>query len=255
MSDPFAPLIERGLTLHAVLDLATLPVDVRASLGLNADEPTRYRQLIVLGHQGRAFWAALQRRGLHGSDPVDAFVAECVRDWLNGPLAGHAWALLFPGVRHVGLQRLGELAGWHHAAPFRVGVDAQWGSWFAYRAVLLADTALPLTPQRALPSPCLSCHEQPCVTACPAAALDRIPTAGTPQGQGEGFRLLACMAYRLQPGSACQDRCLARNACRVGEAHRYTEAQTAYHYLQSLPAIRVYLRRMTQAVTQATPDG
>jgi len=237
MSDPFAPLAEQGLTLHAVMDLLALPADIRASLGLTAGEPTPYRQLILIGHQGRTFWAALQRRGLHGSDPVDAFVAECVRDWMSGPLTGHAWALVFPGTQPVGLQRLGELAGWHQGSPFRVGVDAEWGSWFAYRAVVLADTALPLTPRRALPSPCLSCTEQPCVTACPAGALAR----------GGEFGLLACIAHRLQPESACQDRCLARNACPVGAVHRYSAAQTAYHYLQSLPAIRAYLRGTPQA--------
>ena len=237
MSDLFAPLTEQGLTLHAVMDLATLPTDICASLGLTADEPTPYRQLILIGHQGRDFWAALQRRGLHGSHPVDTFVAECVRDWMNGPMAGHAWELVFPGARPVGLQRLGEIAGWHHASPFRVGVDAEWGSWFAYRAVVLADTALPVTPRRSLPSPCLSCSDQPCVGACPAGALER----------SGAFHLRACIEYRLQSGSACQDRCLARNACPVGEAHSYTEAQTAYHYLHSLPAIRAYVRCTPEA--------
>lgn len=236
MSDVFASLTARGLTLHAVMNLADLPSDVRASVGV--DEPTPYRQLILIGHCGRAFWTALQRRGLHGSDPVDAFVTESVREWMGGPLAGHAWQQVFPGPRPLGLQRLGELAGWHHASPFRVGVDAEWGSWFAYRAVVLADTALPVTPRRDLPSPCLSCRDQPCVTACPAGALERVSPAGTAVGQGDEFRLSACIDHRLQSGSSCGDRCLARHACPVGDGWRYTEAQTAYHYLQSLPAIR-----------------
>jgi len=178
MSRVFAPLTAQGLSLHAVLDLASLPADVQASLALTPQERARYRQLILIGHQGRGFWQALQARGWHGSDPVDTFVGECIQAWMNGPLAGHAWVQVFPGPRPVGLQRLGELAGWHHPSPFWVGVDAEWGSWFAYRAVVLADTDLPLTLRRTLPSPCLDCSGQPCVAACPAQALSPIGAQG-----------------------------------------------------------------------------
>lgn len=230
MSAPFEPLVASGINLHAVFDLAGLPQDLQDSLGLDEGERGRYRQLILLGHLGRDFWAALQRRGMHGSDPVDGFVGECVAAWMAGPLAGHAWRQVFPGPARVGLQRLGALAGWHQPSPFWVGVDAEWGSWFAYRAVLLADTALPLTPRREAGSPCLGCAHQACVQACPPGAL-----AGEATG---AWRLQACLEHRRQPGSSCQDRCLARNACPVGEAYRYDDDQIAYHYLHSMQAIR-----------------
>lgn len=239
IADVFAPLSAQGLHLHAVFDLHRLPASVRATLGLSEAERGRFTQLILIGHRGRDFWAALQRRGLHGSDPVDTFVGECVRAWMDGTLAGHAWRQVFPGPHPVGLQALGALAGWHRPSPFWVGVDAAWGSWFAYRAVLLTDTALPLTPKRELESPCLACVDQPCVRACPAGALASEATGP--------WRLQACLNHRLQPDSGCQDRCLARNACPVGAEHRYPEAQTAYHYLQSLPAIRAYAQRAPEA--------
>lgn len=234
MSAVFGPLAEQGLSLQAVWDIDTLPADVLQGLCLSAAERASWRQLVLIGHHGRAFWEALQRRGMHGSDPVDTFVAECVRRWMAASLPGHRWWLVFPGERPVGLQRLGELAGWHQPSPFRVGVDAEWGSWFAYRAVLLTDTALPVTPRRQQSSPCLSCSAQPCVAACPAGAL----VAGRPEVAAAGFGLRACIDHRLRPASPCQDRCLARLACPVGEQARYSEAQIAYHYLQSLPAIR-----------------
>ena len=230
MSGVFVPLTAQGLSLHAVLDLAGLPADVQASLALTPQERARYRQLILIGHQGRGFWQALQARGWHGSDPVDTFVGECIQAWMNGPLAGHAWVQVFPGPRPVGLQRLGELAGWHHPSPFWVGVDAEWGSWFAYRAVVLADTSLPVMPRRKTTSPCLSCSGKPCVSACPAGALASEQTGA--------WRLQACLDYRKQPGTACLDRCKARNACPVGESHRYSDEQIAYHYLHSMRAIR-----------------
>ncbi len=232
--DVFAFLAAQGLHLHAVFDLDQLPDDVVSTLGLSDGDRGRYTQLILIGHVGRDFWAALQRRGLHGSDPVDAFVGECVRTWMGSALQGHAWRQVFPGPHPVGLQKLGTLAGWHQPSLFWVGVDAEWGSWFAYRAVVLADTRLPVTPRRERASPCLTCANPPCINACPAGALD-------PQGAASE-RLHACLTHRLQPASACLDRCLARNACPVGGAHRYTEGQTAYHYLQSVPAIRAFVQ-------------
>lgn len=229
-TDLFAPLSAHGMPLHAVFDLDGLPHDVLERLALTEEERERYRQLILIGNLGGGFWQALQRRGMHGSAPVDTFVGECVRAWMEGPLAGHAWLQLFPGTRPIGLQRLGELAGWHHPSPFWVGVDAEWGSWFAYRAAVLADTSLPVTPRRETTSPCLSCSGQPCVSACPAGALASDQTGA--------WRLQVCLDYRKQPGSACVDRCLARNACPVGEPHRYSDEQIAYHYLHSMRAIR-----------------
>lgn len=228
MSSPFDALAASGINLHAVFDLADLPPEVRDSL--DEDARGRFTQLILLGHLGRGFWTALQRRGMHGSDPVDSFATECVKSWMQGPMAGHAWRQVFPGPQLVGLQRLGALAGWHHASPFWVGVDAEWGSWFAYRAVVLADTALPATPRRVLASPCETCAHQACVKACPAGALA--------SGAAESWRLQACLDYRRQPGSACQDRCLARNACPVGESYRYGDGQIAYHYLNSMQVVR-----------------
>lgn len=228
--DLFAPLAAQGLNLHAVFDLAALPPEVRAGLGVSEAALAPYRQLILIGHLGRDFWAAAKARGLHGADPLDQFVSECVNRWMVHSLPEQVWHQVFPGPAPVGLQRLGDLAGWHHPSPFWVGVDAEWGSWFAYRAVLLADTDLPVTPRRDTTSPCDRCVDKPCVSACPAGALASEPTGA--------WRLHACLDARKRPGSACVDRCLARNACPLGEPHRYSDEQIAYHYLQSMRHIR-----------------
>lgn len=228
----------QGLNLQAVFELQDLPRDVRATLPATPNE--RWTQLILVGHQGRGFWAALQAAGMgEEPDPVDRFSVACVQEWMATQWPGHRMRFLFPGPDgdRLDLQALGALAGWHHASPFWVGVDAEWGSWFAYRAVLLTDTRLPVTPPRRLLSPCLSCVDTPCVRACPATAL-RVPGAGRMDGDRAG--LSACLDHRLQPASSCEDRCLARAACPVGAVHRYTAAQTAYHYRQSLAALRAW---------------
>jgi epoxyqueuosine reductase len=226
----FADLAMYGLNLHAVFAVASLSAQVLDTLGLTDDERLQFRQVILIGHQGRDFWAALQRRGMHGAHPVDQFVTERVDAWMKGPLQGPAWRQVFPGSDLVGLQSLGALAGWHHSSPFWVGVDAEWGSWFAYRAVVLADTDLALTARREATSPCATCADQPCIKACPAGALNSEPT--------QGGDLQRCLNFRKHPDSRCQDRCLARNACPVGAAHRYADSQTTYHYLHSLQVIR-----------------
>lgn len=229
--DPvFAHLTSVGLNLHAVFSLASLPPEVLSTLALTNDERGQFHQLILIGHRGRDLWTTLQKRGMHGVHPIDQFATERVAAWMEGPLQGHTWRQVFPGMHPVGLQRLGALAGWHHSSPFWVGVDAEWGSWFAYRAVVLADTNLALTPRREFPSPCDTCTDKPCIEACPAGALASERTGA--------WRLQTCLDFRKQPASPCQDRCLARNACPVGAEHRYTQEQVAYHYLQSMPMIR-----------------
>ena len=163
---------------------------------------------------------------MEGAHPIDEFSRSQVTAWLARHQSDVRYRFVFPGPTGVGLQRLGLLAGWHHPSPFMVGVNAAWGSWFAYRAVVLADTDLATTAPVSAPSPCLDCASRICVSQCPAGALNA------------GFDLSACLAYRCQSDSACQDRCLARNSCPVGAAYRYSDAQISYHYGQSMAMVR-----------------
>jgi epoxyqueuosine reductase QueG len=75
-------------------------------------------------------------------------------------------------------------------------------------------------------SPCASCAEQPCITACPAGALDE-----------REFSLQKCIAYRKQPDSRCRITCIARTSCPVCPEHRYDDAQIAHSYSRSLAMI------------------
>lgn len=215
-----------GLNRQHVFDLATLPDDVRATLGDTAG----YRQLILIGHGGRRLWECVQASGIGGAHPIDDYCVQTVQRWFAEQMPGTRYRIVYPGQAPVGLQALGRLAGWHHASPFMVGIDGEWGSWYAYRAVVLAESRFsPFFPaDRSIP--CVDCPDQPCIAACPADAM-----------AGGQFSLTRCAGYRLQADSACAYGCLARSACPVGAEHRYADDQMRHVYGQSLVMLRKYL--------------
>ncbi len=232
-SDLFAQLSELGLNVHGVLPLADWPdfstdEDHAATHGL-ADSV-----LWVIGHQGPRLWQHLsawwgedwpsRRLDAH---PIDAWSRETIERALQA--RGIAHRCLFPLREQqalLPLQQWGRVLGWHQHSPFQVGIDAEWGSWFAYRAVFVVRQPWPITPQRVGPHPCETCTERACLSACPANAL-------RPQ-----WDLQRCLRHRLAPASSCANTCLARCACPVGQQHAYDESQMAYHYGQSLAFMR-----------------
>lgn len=219
-----------GLNLRAVFHRDALPRALREAL----PEPA-LPQVILIGHGGRRLWTVVGERRAAGeldSDhPIDLHTRQTVNAWAAEALAGKRYRLLFPldGGRYpaIDFRALGRLAGWHFDSPFMVGVHPRWGSWFAYRALLIADSDLPLTAPERGSSPCTSCEAQPCRVACPAGAV-----------APEGFALGPCSEFRLRPGSPCALTCLSRLACPVGRAHRYDAAQMAHSYQNSLNWLR-----------------
>ena len=232
---PAGFLDEAGLNRQHVFDLAGLPEAVLATLDIQAGE----RQLILLGHGGRRLWEHIRASGTAGDDPIDDYSIQTIRRWFAQALPEQRYRILYPGPHLIGLQTLGALAGWHRPSPLMIGVDTEWGSWYAYRAVVVADTAFAPSLRQEGSSPCPSCIAPPCIRSCPAHALD--------DGR---FSLEACSRYRLQPDSPCATGCLARQACPVGSEHRYDEAQIRHSYARSLAVIRQYYANEVQAPEQ-----
>lgn len=231
---PVAFFAEAGLNRQHVFNIADLPASILVDLPPLPAE----RQLILLGHAGRQLWNGVQAAGIPGDHPIDEYCRQTIARFFAEQLPGHAYRLPYPGDTPIGLQALGRLAGWHHASPFMIGVDKHWGSWFAYRAVILCATDFAPSTVIDHGSPCIDCREPPCIAACPAGAC------------GPGFALEACADERLRPASACAHGCLARNACPVGSEHRYAEGQIRHSFALSLQM----LRQWRQASTGLTPD-
>lgn len=221
----FTLLNEAGLNLQAVFNIDDLPAELADEIRRRFDPENQYRQLILIGHGGTGLWASVQASGISSENPIDDFssakMSQC--------LAGHPHAIIYPAKDSVGLQTLGKLAGWHHPSPFMVGINATWGSWFAYRVVALSDTNFPPTAPQHTASPCEQCQDRICAASCPAGALS-----------GQALDLKQCIAYRKQPASFCRTACLARISCPVGTEHRYCDEQIEHTYAISLRMIELF---------------
>lgn len=225
---------ESGLNLQFVFNLQDLPPETTAALEQSSGEITLYRQLILIAHGGKTLWQALQHADVNSENPVDDFSTQLVQSWFDQSYAQVPYKIIYPGSRLLNLQEFGKLAGWHQTSPFMLGINAQFGTWFAYRAVVLAQTEFtPSTPEIGV-SPCHSCVSQACIKACPAQAVE-----------ADVYRLQTCISYRLSPQSACENWCHARWACPVAESQRYTDEQMRYHYGKSLQVIKQWNRQKT----------
>jgi hypothetical protein len=223
-------LAEQGLNLYAVFDCSQFPPDIAQLMDQAGVPRDSYQRLVLIGNGGNRFWPALQSYGLRTAEPVDHFSLKLVEKFIGDFLAGPEVVMLYPSGPMIPLQRLGSLAGWSHPSPLGLGINPDYGLWFAYRVAFLTNLPLPLTEARPSASPCATCPDQPCIAACPGQAVQA----------GQTFGLSRCVDYRLSPAAPCQDRCLSRLACPVAPEQRYPLAQVQYHYRYSLESIRRY---------------
>ena len=223
-------LADSGLNMLAIFDVAKLPASICDPLRADGVVIERYQSLVVIANGGAAFWSALQAFGMRGDDPVDAFSRHLAERFVAEHLQCDEALPLYPGHYAIALQQLGALAGWHHPSPLGLGIHVEFGLWFAYRNAFLITQSLPATTARPSQSPCASCADKPCVSACPPGAVRA----------ENSLELTTCIDFRLKPESTCATQCLARAACPVGAEHRYEDEQTTYHASHSLVSLRRY---------------
>ena len=147
----------------------------------------------------RALERAVAAAGLDGAG------AEAIR-WSHDLRAGRLFSA----------QQAAVAAGLAHLAPCYLCIHPVCGPWFAVRAVvILADHQGPAT-QPVAPPICETCAGRPCL---PLLELALAAAAGAASGAAPA---------QIQP---TWRRWLAvRDACPVGRARRYSEAQARYHY-------------------------
>lgn len=224
-------LTQRGLNLYAVLDCASLPDEVIQVMREQDLPLSEYSRLVLLGHGGKQLWKSMAEIGWETDDPVDHYSLVTTETFIKEYLDSPKYLMLYPTKYRLDLQKLGELAGWgRHRSPLFIGINQEYGLWYAYRTAFLTALDLPLTEYLATESPCDTCHDKPCISACPAGAVHEIAP----------FDIQKCTGFRITTDSVCQDRCLARLACPVVPEHRYDLEQTQYHYRRSYETIKLY---------------
>ena len=182
---------------------------------------------LLVGSGGRAFFDRFVRESEASDgapDPLDRYTARVVLDAVGAGLAplGAHHAVHFPfGTRPViPFQRLGRRAGLGGPGPLGLQIHPRFGPWWAYRALIVLDRALPAADPPG--DGCAGC-DAPCVGACPAGAVARA-----------GFAVTACHARRLT-AEPCRLSCAARIACIRGPEHRYRDEELAFHMRASFP--------------------
>lgn len=111
------------------------------------------------------------------------------------------------------------------SSPIGLSIHPDYGLWLAFRAALLIDHPLAISPADAT-HPCESCEGRPCLSTCPAGAFTE-----------PGYDFDTCLNHVASPVNACRDEgCLARLACPIGENHRYRKPHAAFHMSQLLKA-------------------
>ncbi len=211
-----------GLNLFSILASATID---------EPGVPDNSESLLLIGSAGVDLWKKMPVSFLDRENPIDEYSRQRVAEILQRELPGEDCRILFPAASLSdplpSLQKLGEIAGWHSPSPLGLGINEQFGLWFAYRAVV--SVARPLTASRLdeRPSPCVSCVEKPCVSSCPASAITF----------GRHPDLKSCVQFRAKSASPCAERCLSRLGCPVATQWRYSQEQLSYFYRRSLPTL------------------
>ena len=224
MSAALDAIAERvgGLGLLVFSHCAAEPGD-----GLPADA----RTIVLVGNAGPAMWRrfAVERRD--EADPLDAWTrrsldpaAESLAE--TADVVGVSYP--FAGPPYYPFQQWATRSGIAFPSPIGPLIHPRYGLLHAYRAAFLVgeEIALPAAPYQ---SPCETCRDQPCLSACPVNAFS---TAG--------YDIAVCAGHlATAAGEDCMTQsCRARRACPVGADYSYGESQARFHMDRFLAARR-----------------
>jgi hypothetical protein len=177
--------------------------------------------IFLVGNVGRQMWPIFsQSAEAHDGapHPLDRWTRRIVDGIAE--IVGATPLYPFGGPPYWPFQRWAQRAEAVFPSPLGILIHPEHGLWHAYRAALLFAETIELPPRADARSPCESCTDKPCLSACPVHAF----SAG-------GFDDAACTGHITRAaGRSCMDGgCLARNACPVAPALRYGPPQLQFH--------------------------
>jgi hypothetical protein len=172
--------------------------------------------VLLVGNAGSAMWQAFAPHVDGERNPLDRWTKRVI-DPIAQKFGARAVYPFDPEVPPF--QRWALRAEAVYPSPLGILIHPEYGLWHAYRAALLFSERLDLPARSGVSSPCESCAEKPCLSACPVGAFN-----------GSSYDLTACAGHIAKPEANCTSvGCHARNACPVGPEWRYPEAQTRFH--------------------------
>ena len=186
--------------------------------------------LVLVGNAGPGMWGAFTGSKEANDGRPDALdrwsrrvvshLAQCLGGAAHFPFGGPPW---LPFIRWA--QRAGPV----HPSPIGPLVHPDHGLWHAYRGALAFRERLDIPPRDNRPSPCDTCPDRPCLSACPVGAFS-----------ARGYDVDGCVAHiASRAGARCLGTgCLARHACPVGRDALYGASQAAFHMRAFLDARR-----------------
>ena len=179
------------------------------------------RTLVLVGFVGAEGWRVFEQ-----SDEAADGAAHPLDRWsrrIVERLARDCGAqALFPfgGAPYHPFQRWAMRAEPVYASPLGLLIHPDFGLWHSYRGALAFGEEIAIPPVAPRASPCATCAERPCLSACPVGAF----TPGK-------YDTPACAGHLRGPsGGGCMEGgCLARRACPIGADMRYAPAQARFH--------------------------
>lgn len=176
--------------------------------------------VILAGNVGDAMWQHFQRA--NASPTQDHPLNSWTRQVLDAIARRHGACAMFPfdGPPYHPFQRWAQLAEPVAPSPIGTLIHPEYGLWHAYRGALAFAEHIALPTSVARPSPCETCQDKPCLSACPVDAF----------ASGR-YDVDACLDHiGADHGIECVHRgCLARRACPVGQRFRYSTGQSRFH--------------------------
>jgi hypothetical protein len=172
--------------------------------------------VVLVGNAGPAMWEAFASRVDGETNPLNRWTRGVVN-----PIAEQFGArAIYPFDPDLyPFQRWALRSEPVHGSPLGILIHPEYGLWHAYRAALLFADLIDLPARAVAPSPCASCADKLCLSACPVGAF------------GEGaYDVAACAGHIAKPDSECPALgCRARDACPVGTVWRYPKEQIRFH--------------------------
>lgn len=188
----------------------------------------------LIGNSGQDFWQAFTQSREYlqqQTNPIDSYserIINALATKVSAELNLTHVSTAFPsaGPPYYPFQRWAVMAEQLKPSPLGILMHPLYGLWHAYRGAILfavdgevfRATEEAVNNRSALPHPCDSCVQKPCLTTCPVGAF------------AETYHVSDCANYVMQKDNDCYNSgCAARLACPYAPQYRYNSQHHCFH--------------------------